>query len=269
MFGLLELSRQRMHSSFFESNYQVCPHCQGKGMVRTIESGAVYVLRGIEEEGIKNRSSRLNVYVPSETAIYLLNQKRQMLLGLEQKYKMTVIISADDSIKCISDYRIERTKNVKPAEEEKTSRKSNRKPPLKKMPTTTKPGTRKTRKPQAKRITAKAITAAADAETTADAGANRFDRRNNNNGDSGEKNPPHEKQEAVILYNSHEDINSKSEPQNDGGTGEGKNQLGGKTYQRLDTNRHTTWRRLIGSIMLSLAFWRLWLQNRLPHKASV
>lgn len=171
MFGLLELSRQRMHSSFFESNYQVCPHCQGKGMVRTIESGAVYVLRGIEEEGIKNRSSRLNVYVPSETAIYLLNQKRQMLLGLEQKYKMTVIISADDSIKCISDYRIERTKNVKPAEEEKTSRKSNRKPPLKKMPTTTKPGTRKTRKPQAKRITAKAITAAADAETTADAGA--------------------------------------------------------------------------------------------------
>ena len=119
MFGLLELSRQRMHSSFFESNYQVCPHCQGKGMVRTIESGAVYVLRGIEEEGIKNRSSRLNVYVPSETAIYLLNQKRQMLLGLEQKYKMTVIISADDSIKCISDYRIERTKNVKPAEEEK------------------------------------------------------------------------------------------------------------------------------------------------------
>lgn len=27
-----------------------------------------------------------------------------------------------------------------------------------------------------------------------------------------------------------------------------------KTYQRLDANRHTTWRRLIGSIMLSLAF---------------
>lgn len=29
-FGLLEISRQRMHSSFMESNYQVCPHCHGQ-----------------------------------------------------------------------------------------------------------------------------------------------------------------------------------------------------------------------------------------------
>ena len=113
MFGLLELSRQRMHSSFMESNYQVCPHCQGKGMVRTTESCAVYVLRGIEEEGIKGRSSRINVFVPADTAIYLLNQKRQTLINMEQKYKMEVIISADNSIQCISEYRIERTKSVK------------------------------------------------------------------------------------------------------------------------------------------------------------
>lgn len=111
-FGLLEISRQRMHSSFMESNYQVCPHCHGQGMIRTTESSSVFVLRGIEEEGIKNRSCRINVYVPSEIAIYLLNQKRQSLISLEQKYKMNVIISADDSIQHISDYRIERTKTV-------------------------------------------------------------------------------------------------------------------------------------------------------------
>lgn len=111
-FGLLEISRQRMHSSFMESNYQVCPHCHGQGMIRTTESSAVFVLRGIEEEGIKNRSCRLNVYVPSDIAIYLLNQKRQMLTALEQKYKMNVIISADDTIQHISDYRIDRTKTV-------------------------------------------------------------------------------------------------------------------------------------------------------------
>lgn len=110
MFGLLELSRQRMHSSFFESSYQTCPCCNGKGMVRTTESSAVYVLRGIEEEGIKNRTARLNVYIPMDIAIYLLNQKRQMLLNLEQRYNMEVIISADDSIKNIADYRIERIK---------------------------------------------------------------------------------------------------------------------------------------------------------------
>ena len=118
-FGLLEISRQRMHSSFMESNYVVCPHCRGQGVVRTVESGAVLVLRGIEEEGIKNRSSQLNVFVPTDVAIYLLNQKRQNMVELEQKYKMNVIISADDSIKNIADYRIERIKAVKIQSEEK------------------------------------------------------------------------------------------------------------------------------------------------------
>lgn len=113
-FGLLEVSRQRMHSSFMESNYQLCPHCHGQGMVRTVESSTVFVLRSIEEEGIKNRSSKINVYVPSDIAINLLNQKRQSLMNLEQRYKMNIVISADDSIQNIADYRIERTKSPTP-----------------------------------------------------------------------------------------------------------------------------------------------------------
>lgn len=212
MFGLLELSRQRMHSSFWESNYQTCPHCQGKGIVRTTESSAVYVLRGIEEEGIKNRSSRINVFIPTDIAIYILNQKRQMLVGLEQKYKMEVVISADDSIKCISDYRIERTKMTK---EEKTAAA---------QPQVETPA------PQPESEIQPA--AATDAETAAPAneeenrfdrrrnrgdrrrGRNRFDRRRGRgeHGDSaGQPQPVREKQEAVILYNSHEDIISKPE----------------------------------------------------------
>lgn len=118
-FGLLEISRQRMHSSFMESNYIVCPHCQGQGMIRTVESSAVLVLRGIEEEGIKNRSAQLNVFVPSDVAIYLLNQKRQNLICLEQRYKMNVIISADDSIQNINEYRIDRIKAARPINDDK------------------------------------------------------------------------------------------------------------------------------------------------------
>jgi len=117
-FGLLEISRQRMHSSFFESNYQICPHCHGKGIVRTIESGAIFALRCIEEEGIKNRCSRINLYLPSEFAVYLLNQKRKCLSDLETRYNMEIIICADDSIKNIADYRIERIKAAKVQPEE-------------------------------------------------------------------------------------------------------------------------------------------------------
>ena len=213
MFGLLELSRQRMHSSFWETNYQTCPYCQGKGIVRTTESSAVFVLRGIEEEGIKNRSSKINVFIPTDIAIYILNQKRQMLVELEQKYKMEVIISADNSIQCIADYRIERTKLTK---EDKTA-----------VPQTAEAPAAPQQEPAP--LTEK--TAETTAETPAAGGEeNRFDRRHGRGdrrrgrnrfdrrrgrGDrrenEGQPQPVKEKQEAVILYNSHEDIISKPE----------------------------------------------------------
>lgn len=120
-FGLMEISRQRMHSSFLESSYQVCPHCQGKGMIRTIESCAVLVLRDLEEEGIKNRSSKLNVFLPADVAIYLLNQKRNSIVEIENRYNVSIVISVDNLIQNIDNYRIERVKMPKvqaPAPEE-------------------------------------------------------------------------------------------------------------------------------------------------------
>lgn len=117
-FGLLEISRQRMHSSFFESNYQTCPHCHGRGIIRTIESGAISILRTIEEEGNKNRSAKIIISLPRDIAVYLLNQKRQDLVTIEQRYKMQVIVSADESIKNIADYKIERIRmSGKPVED--------------------------------------------------------------------------------------------------------------------------------------------------------
>ena len=115
-FGLLEISRQRMHSSFVESNYETCPYCHGNGVMRTTESGAALILRAVEEEGVKNRFSALTVSVPTDTAIYLLNQKRKSLAELEDRYHMSVIISADSTIKNVSDYKIERQRVSKAQE---------------------------------------------------------------------------------------------------------------------------------------------------------
>lgn len=113
IFGLLEISRQRMHSSFVESNYTTCPYCKGQGVQRTTESGANLVLRALEEEGIKKAYNHLEAKLPQETAIYILNHKRRILADLEEKYEIEIIISADSSIKNISDYKLERSKMVK------------------------------------------------------------------------------------------------------------------------------------------------------------
>ena len=117
IFGLLEISRQRMHSSFVESNYTTCPYCKGQGVQRTTESGANLILRALEEEGIKKAYNHLEAKLPHDTAIYILNHKRRILADLEEKYDIEIVISADSSIKNISDYKIDRTKVQKEVKE--------------------------------------------------------------------------------------------------------------------------------------------------------
>lgn len=110
IFGLLEISRQRMHSSFMESNYEVCPYCHGRGVKRTVESGATLILRSIESEGVRNRGVKLLVTVPADYASFLLNHKRKQLSALEEVYNLQIVIAGDTSMKDISDYKIEREK---------------------------------------------------------------------------------------------------------------------------------------------------------------
>ncbi|MAU41735.1 MAG: ribonuclease [Kordiimonas sp.] len=97
-FGLLEMSRQRLRPGMLEASTRPCPHCEGTGIIRTIDSAALYVLRAIEEEGIRKRSSNILVKVSTDVAIYLLNKKRRELSDIEQRYSFSVGISTDDNL---------------------------------------------------------------------------------------------------------------------------------------------------------------------------
>lgn len=108
-FGLLEMSRQRLRPSFTETSTHTCHVCQGTGVTRSLESTVLHVLRVIEEEGIRRRSEEVIVHVPSEVALYILNQKRVQLAAIEQRYQMQVQLSGDDTLVAPA-YRLERLK---------------------------------------------------------------------------------------------------------------------------------------------------------------
>src|SRR5437660_3616495 len=97
-FGLLEMSRQRLRPSLAEASTQPCPHCGGTGFIRSVESTALYVLRSIEEEGIRRRSAEVCIYVPTTVALYILNQKRESLSQIEARYGIKVVVARDDSL---------------------------------------------------------------------------------------------------------------------------------------------------------------------------
>lgn len=107
-FGLLELSRQRLRPSIVEANMRPCTHCHGTGMVRSIESMALFVLRGIESAGVAGKSEAILVTVPADIDLYLLNQKRSHVLALEARYEMSVMIQRDNKL-VAPDFKIETT----------------------------------------------------------------------------------------------------------------------------------------------------------------
>jgi ribonuclease E len=115
-FGLMEMSRQRLRPSLAETSFVMCQHCQGAGLVRSIESSAVHVLRAIEDEGAKAKASLIMVHCANAVAMYLLNNKRDRIGDIELRYAMRVHFAADESLPP-PEIRIERLKPPVPEAE--------------------------------------------------------------------------------------------------------------------------------------------------------
>ncbi len=92
-FGLLEMSRQRLRPGLMEGTFRTCPHCEGRGTIRSVPSCGLGVLRQIEDQLLK-RAENITVTCAREVASYLLNEKRDSLLILEQTYGITVFVNA-------------------------------------------------------------------------------------------------------------------------------------------------------------------------------
>lgn len=107
-FGLMEISRQRLRPSFLEVSHKVCPHCLGTGLVPSVQTASINLIRHIEEELLKKVSKRIYISIPSDVALYTLNQKRNDILELEERYGTSIIINGDDTILNEKSYLIEK-----------------------------------------------------------------------------------------------------------------------------------------------------------------
>jgi ribonuclease E len=91
-FGLLELSRQRLRPSISESTNIVCPRCNGMGVIRSVESLALAVLRLIGEEARKDRTAKVIAQLPVDVATYLMNEKRDWLNDIETRSRVDIVL---------------------------------------------------------------------------------------------------------------------------------------------------------------------------------
>jgi len=91
-FGLLEMSRQRLRPALSDVSQLACPHCQGRGVIRTVESLTLSILRVIEEEAYKPNVSHVHAQLPVNIATYLMNEKRLMLLEIERRHQVHIVV---------------------------------------------------------------------------------------------------------------------------------------------------------------------------------
>ncbi len=92
VFGLLEMSRQRLGASFFETITEPCNHCNGTGYIRSVEILAVSILRAIRHACTDKQAGVIYVYANAQTIAYMMNFKRNELMSTESNYKIHILM---------------------------------------------------------------------------------------------------------------------------------------------------------------------------------
>ena len=90
MFGLLELSRQRLRSSLIERSFEKCPYCRGSGLILNTNSISEQIIKVLHEKLLNNKNLKINVKCNTALAEILINSKKQEIFSLENKYNSKI-----------------------------------------------------------------------------------------------------------------------------------------------------------------------------------
>ena len=90
MFGLLELSRQRLRSSLIERSFEKCPYCRGSGLILNTNSISEQIIKVLHEKLSNNENLKINVKCNTALAETLINTNKQEIFSLENKYNSKI-----------------------------------------------------------------------------------------------------------------------------------------------------------------------------------
>lgn len=98
VFGLLEMSRQRLGASFFETITEPCKHCSGTGYVRSVEILAVSILRAIRHACADKQAGVIYIYTDSKTIAYMMNFKKGEIVSTEKNYDVHIFMHPSEDV---------------------------------------------------------------------------------------------------------------------------------------------------------------------------
>jgi ribonuclease E len=112
-FGVMEMSRQRIAKTLNDAIHFECPHCEGRGKVKSVEAMAVSFLRKVHAAAAKGTVAEVRGGLPLEVAYYLLNRKKRELTQIENDYDIEVTVKGKTSF-LLNQLELEIVKRDKP-----------------------------------------------------------------------------------------------------------------------------------------------------------
>ena len=118
-FGMMEMSRQRIAKNINDAIHLECPHCEGRGRVKSVEAMALSFLRKVHAAAAKGQLAEVRGALPLEVAYYLLNRKKRELTQIENNYEIVVTIKGKPSF-LLNQLELEVIRKEKPSRDEAT-----------------------------------------------------------------------------------------------------------------------------------------------------
>lgn len=98
-FGLIEMTRQRTRPSHKLISSTECPSCRGTGRMKTSETFEIDCMREIRMALARQSLARLEVVVPRDLSIGLLNNRRREIARLEDQHDCRISFVGDELMK--------------------------------------------------------------------------------------------------------------------------------------------------------------------------
>jgi ribonuclease G len=93
--GLIEMTRQRVRPSLYQSQTRSCPCCAGSGRIFTPETVVRRIQRAIRRAGGDSRDKSIEIRVHPEVALYILEEEGGFLRGLEKEIRLQLNLRDD------------------------------------------------------------------------------------------------------------------------------------------------------------------------------
>jgi ribonuclease E len=98
-FGLVELTRQRTRPSHKLVASTECPYCAGTGSIKTPETFEIDCMRAIRQSLSGKNVARLEVVVPQDLAVAVLNARHRELSEIEERNDCRIVFTGDSLMK--------------------------------------------------------------------------------------------------------------------------------------------------------------------------